>query len=244
MYKNFLLIIKKADSQIAIDHYNILKRCRSDTLWKSLGSANGVIQRLKNSLIAKRKQAYQDQKRNIHEYLQGEQKFRKEFLLNTFFKIEANERKKQQKPKKKKIKMTALEEIKNETLKNIKKRKLEEDLKVYASISDLAFYKFSEKLSLYNNYSTAFINEPNEPQLVKQFMHLKPFKIVTMKKSIPMSAYVRRVRTLYTNEELHSLSPLADSKEDRLKKSVISAFTLKKKPQEKGNIFLKMTLIG
>lgn len=204
---------------------------------------------MKNSLIFKQKKVFQDQKKNIHEYLQGEQKFRKEFLLNTFFQIEAEERNKKKRLAKKKVKPVSTPiPTENDLLRNIKKSRLEEDLKAYNSISHTGFYKFSEKLSLYNDYSTAFIVEPEPQELVKQYMGLKSFKLISWKKSrnVPMSAYIRKVKTLYSKEQFNSpqlVENTGEEREERIKTKVINAFKLKKNPADKGIFCYSILLI-
>jgi len=207
------------------------------------------------SLLKKEQELYKSQKKHYHSYLSGDQKFDRKFLLKTYFEIEANERNLQQNIKKTARKLSEtnhqnqiIDQI-TTNLQAIKQKSLEEDLKAFGQISNTAFYQFSEKLSLYNDYSTTFIVEPKN--LTPGFLKLKKFRLYNFKKSMPMSAYVRRIKTLYNREgesmspnirnpdEAESFSPIVkrtnnlfedqEEKEGRLKKTVIEAFSITKK---------------
>ena len=192
------------------------------------------------SLLKKEQELYKTQKKHYHSYLSGDQKFERKFLLNTYFEIEANERNSQQNEKKNMRKITENAQVIFDPitakLKAMKQKSLEEDLKAFGQISDTAFFKFSEKLTLYNDYSTTFICEPKN--LTRTFLKVKKFRLANWKKTLPMSAYVRRMKTVY-NREGENWSPVLkpnndleeeqEEKEERLKKNVIDAFMLTKK---------------
>lgn len=225
--------------------YNLLKESRTETLCKSLNPTPQIY--TSHPLVTLAKKAYQNQKRNYSDYLKGEQKFKKEFLLNTFFQIEANERNKTKKSSKKLLaeKQTIKEKKSNigEALRLMKKKTIEEDLKALKSISESAVFQFSEKLTLYNNYSTTFLIEPTKPAITKQYMGLKNFRILNWKKTVPMSAYVRRIKTLYSEE--NAGSPGGRNEEDErkhnIKKNVVAAFA-RKQPEKSCFYFIFVTI--
>ena len=206
------------------------------------------------SLLKKEQELYKTQKKHYHSYLSGDQKFERKFLLNTYFEIEANERNSQQIEMKNKRKMSenahpVIDPI-TAKLKAMKQKSLEEDLKAFGQISDTAFFKFSEKLTLYNDYSTTFICEPKN--LTRTFLKLKKFRLANWKKTMPMSAYVRRMKTAY-NREGENWSPYLkpnnvleeepEEKEERLKKNVIDAFMLTKKQKNNKGFIISLKKI-
>lgn len=243
-----------AETEINRDMYSLLKKSRGDALWKTplLNKKSGSVIpafSLGGSYFKKEQELFQSQKKHYHSYLAGEQKFDREFLLSTFFKIEANERNEAQSQRRglqrKKEDAQAHQSLDPVTaqLKALKQRSLEEDLRALGQISDAAFYRFSEKMSLYNDYSTTFVMEPED--LTRGFLKLKKFRLVNWKKTLPMSAYVRRMKTAYAREGEATLSPKLtqnaaaeerEEKEDRLKRNVLDAFNFpKKRKNDKGS---------
>ncbi len=252
----------------------LLKKSRSDGLWKAKTPQYASIK--KPVLVQKDLEKYQSEKSHYHNYLQGSQKFERKFLLNTFFRIEANERNKKRissvskgktknlseknsdlmnysknfrkKSTKNTINPSKNHEEKQNSLRNLMKKREDEDLQVFSKISEAAVCRFSEKLSLYNNYSTSFVIEPEETEAIRGFLKIKAFRMMSWKKkTLPMSAYVRRIKTLYTRdnieaireerEENEGLKDMMESRTMEIQKNVISAFKVKN-TQEKGDFFL------
>lgn len=101
-------------------------------------------------------------------------------------------------------------------LKQIKQKRLEEDLNAFKQINDNGLFKFKQKMTLYNSYSTNFLIEPRDDVLVQKQLNMKKFRLTSWNKAIPLSSYLKKVKSMFSVDDYPTES-IIEKKDNNVK---------------------------